>query len=226
MSNIVLTAKPAEDRDGDNRWMDIHTRFVNEGKEKDPDVIFLGDSILETLEFTEVWNLLFAPMHVLNFSIHNDCVEHVLWRIDNGELDNVNPKVVVVHIGTNNVKDTVEVVTNGIEQLINKIRGRLPKAYIVIPTLLPRGHKPNKLREKNAKVNELLMERFAGAHRVQIVNIDKGLIQSDNTISHHDMYDYLNLTNAGAKKVFEPISDLLNQILTENDTEKDLTPSE
>lgn len=62
-------------------------------KEKDPDVMFIGDCILETLQFTEIWNQFFAPMHCLNFSIHNDRVENVLWRIENGELDNVNPKV-------------------------------------------------------------------------------------------------------------------------------------
>lgn len=62
-------------------------------KEKDPDVMFIGDCILETLQFTEIWNQSFAPMHCLNFSISNDRVENVLWRIENGELDNVNPKV-------------------------------------------------------------------------------------------------------------------------------------
>lgn len=62
--------------------------------------------------------------------------------------------------------------------------------------------------------------------KTQVVQIDKGLIQTDGTISHHDMFDYLHLTNAGAKKAFEPIYDLLSQILTEHETEKDLTPSE
>ena len=62
--------------------------------------------------------------------------------------------------------------------------------------------------------------------KIQAVQIDKGLIQLDGTISHHDMFDYLNLTNTGCKKVFEPIYDLLSQILNENEPEKDLTPSE
>lgn len=58
------------------------------------------------------------------------------------------------------------------------------------------------------------------------VHMISGLVQADGTISHHDMFDYLNLTNAGYKKVFEPIYDLLSQILNENEPEKDLTPSE
>lgn len=62
--------------------------------------------------------------------------------------------------------------------------------------------------------------------RIQTVCIDKGLVQTDGTISHHDMFDYLNLTTASTKKVFEPLFDLLSQILHENEPEKDLTPSE
>lgn len=77
-------------------------------------------------------------------------------------------------------------------------------------------------------MNRLISERFSTNRKdkVQTVQIDKGLVQADGTISHHDMFDYLNLTNTGYKKVFEPIFDLLSQILNENEPEKDLTPSE
>lgn len=99
---------------------------------------------------------------------------------------------------------------------------------IALQTLLPRGHLPNPLREKNLQVNKLIAEKYStvGTNKVQTVQIDKGLVQLDGTISHHDMFDYLNLTNTGCKKVFEPIFDLLSQILNENEPEKDLTPSE
>lgn len=72
----------------------------------------------------------------------------------------------------------------------------------------------------------MVASKCSGMPRVQIVSIEKGLVQSDGTISHHDMYDYLNLTNAGCRKAFEPVYELLHQILTENEPEKDLTPSE
>ena len=111
-------------------------------------------------------------------------------------------------------------------EIIKAIRSKFQDVYIVFPTLIPRGHLPNKLRDKNAAVNSILKEKCAGMSKVQIVVVDNGLIQSDGTISHHDLHDFLNLTNAGCKKVFEPVCDLLNQILTENEPEKDLTPSE
>lgn len=104
----------------------------------------------------------------------------------------------------------------------------MKKLFYSFQTLLPRGQQPNRLREKNQQVNKLIAERYSTNRKdkVQTVQIDKGLVQADGTISHHDMFDYLNLTNAGYKKVFEPIYDLLSQILNENEPEKDLTPSE
>ncbi|KAH8276669.1 hypothetical protein KR044_007630 [Drosophila immigrans] len=214
------------DVDGDKRWQSIHRRFISDCREKDPDVIFVGDCIFETLQDTDTWNQLFAPLHCLNFSIRDDCTEHVLWRIENGALDNVNPKIVVLHVGTNNVSNSAAQVAEGLLANVAKIREKLPGAYILLPSLLPRGQQPNSLRDKNAQINELVKEQTKGLDRVQTVAIDKGLVQADGSISHHDMFDYKNLTNTGAKKILEPLHDLLSQILNENELERDLTPSE
>ncbi|KAI8128327.1 putative platelet-activating factor acetylhydrolase IB subunit beta [Lucilia cuprina] len=224
--NPCTVATQRKDNEGDDRWLSIHKRFISECREKDPDVIFLGDCILETLQDTETWHDYFAPMHCLNFSIRGDRCENVLWRVENGELDNVKPKIVVLHVGTNNVDNKPEEIADGIYEIIQRIRSKLPDAYIVLPSLLPRGHQPNKLRDKNAQVNSLIKEKVVGLNRVQTVDIAKGLVQMDDSISHHDMFDYKNLTNTGAKKVFEPVHDLLSQILNENEQERDLTPSE
>lgn len=93
-------------------------------------------------------------------------------------------------------------------------------------SLLPRGQHPNNLRERNTKINKLLKEKAANMNKVEVVSIDKGFIQNDGTISHHDMHDYLIPTNAACRKAFEPIYDLLQQLLCEGEPEKDLTPSE
>ncbi|XP_022227455.1 platelet-activating factor acetylhydrolase IB subunit beta homolog [Drosophila obscura] len=224
--NPCVFPTPIPDDEGDKRWHSIHRRFISDCREKDPDVIFLGDCIFETLQDSEIWNEYFAPLHCLNFSIRDDCTEHVLWRIENGALDNVNPKIVVLHVGTNNVKSSADQVAEGILANVERIRQKLNGAYIILPSLLPRGQQPNKLRDKNAKINELVKEMTTGMDRVQTVAIDKGLVQGDGTISHHDMFDYKNLTNTGAKKILEPLYELLSQILNENELERDLTPSE
>lgn len=152
-------------------------------------------------------------------------IQNILWRIINGELE-LKPKVVVLHCGTNNTPlNSAEEIAEGIVECINQIRKKC-ECFIVLLTLLPRGYKPNVLREKNEQVNKIIQEKCAGMQKVQIIDIARGLLQADGSISHHDMYDYLNLTNAASKKVFEPVWELLQQILNENEKEILLTPSE
>jgi platelet-activating factor acetylhydrolase IB subunit beta/gamma len=187
---------------------------------------------------------MFEEMHLLNFSIRGgnlsnfffylfnhikltllDLIQNILWRIVNGELE-LKPKVVVLHCGTNNTPvNSAEEISEGIIECVNQIRKKFD-GIIVLLTLLPRGCKPNVLREKNEDVNKIIQEKCVGMQKVQIIDISGGLLQADKSISHHDMYDYLNLTNAASKKVFEPVWELLHQILSENEKEILLTPSE
>jgi len=83
--------------------------------------------------------------------------------------------------------------------------------------LLPRGHKPNPLRERNAKVNGLVSTHLKGLEKAQFVDIDPGFVQADGTINHHDLYDYLHLTQKGYDRAFEPVAELLQQILAEGE---------
>ena len=76
------------------------------------------------------------------------------------------------------------------------------------------------------RINELVAERCVSLTRVQTVTTDKGVLQADGSLSHLDMFDYLNVTNNGAHKCYEPVHDLISQILQENEAIVDLTPSE
>lgn len=113
-SNPCVIPTQPKDLDGDNRWLSIHKRFLQEGREKDPEseetcvwwrpqfvwslitlifaVLFVGDDILEGLSFTEVYRS-FEEMHLLNFSIKGDTTQNILWRLQDGELENIKPKV-------------------------------------------------------------------------------------------------------------------------------------
>lgn len=62
----------------------------------EPDVVFVGDSIVANLQCTDLWEKWFAPMHCLNFGIGGDQTQHVLWRLRNGELEFIKPKVGVI----------------------------------------------------------------------------------------------------------------------------------
>uniref|UniRef100_A0A6M2DNL2 Putative attractin and platelet-activating factor acetylhydrolase n=1 Tax=Xenopsylla cheopis TaxID=163159 RepID=A0A6M2DNL2_XENCH len=214
------------DTDGDNRWISIHKRFLSETREKDPEIIFIGDCLLQALQHTEMWNKFFAPLHCLNFSIHSDLTQNVLWRIENGELDHVEPKAIVLHVGNNNIKDSAENIVAGIMKIVSVIRNKLPSTYIILPTLLPRGQHPNKLRELNNQVNDLVKNAVIDMELVQTVPIHHGFVRMDGSISHHDMHDYLLLTNSAFMKAFEPVYELLTHIINDREPERDLTPSE
>lgn len=53
----------------------------------------IGDSIIQKLQSSPIWNDLFEPLHCLNFGIGGDLTQGVLWRIQSGILDNIKPKV-------------------------------------------------------------------------------------------------------------------------------------
>ncbi|KAK1151833.1 platelet-activating factor acetylhydrolase IB subunit gamma [Acipenser oxyrinchus oxyrinchus] len=215
-SNPAATPTAAPDVHGDGRWLSLHHRFVSDSKDKEPEVLFVGDSLVQLLHQFEIWRELFSPLHALNFGIGGDCTQHVLWRLQNGELDHINPKIIVLWVGTNNHGDTAEQVAEGIGAIVKLIHSKQPTARVLILGLLPRGKSPNALRVKNARVNQLVQEALPSLPGASFLDVDPGFVHSDGTISHHDMYDYLHLTRAGYATVCQPIHTRLLAILEQH----------
>jgi len=226
MTKTSVTPTALPDNDGDNRWTEMHTRFCSEAREAEPEVLWVGDSFIQDLVNSHMWERHFCQMHSLNFGIGGNRTEHLLWRLQNGELEVLSPKVIVLQSGTHNHGDTPEDIAEGIKTICNLIRDKQPQAFLVVLTLLPRGQQPNALRDRNAAVNALVAEQLKGNSRAQLVNIDANFVQPDETISHHDMHDYLNLTQKGYDKAFEPVNDLLIQLLSESETDHVRTEAE
>lgn len=206
---------PGLNVDGDDRWLCLHKLFLAEGTEKEPDVVVLGDYTVAFLQQSEVWENYFAPLHCLNFGIPEDRIENVLWRIENGELDNVKAKVVVLSVGSNDNTSSPEAVSEGIVTCTTAIKSRLPEAQIVVLKLLPCGQHPNSQRDRRRQINELLAKALKGQPQVQLVDLDPGLVRPDGTIGYHDMFDFLHLSRQGFVSTFEPLADLVAQLLRE-----------
>ncbi|XP_065200931.1 platelet-activating factor acetylhydrolase IB subunit beta homolog [Planococcus citri] len=221
MNKCIIPTIPV-DNDGDGRWNSQHNCQLAETKEKEPDVVFIGDTIIQDLQQRPIWNEIFEPLHSLNLGIAFDCIENVLYRIQDGILDHIKPKIVVVHVGTYNINDKAVDIADGITKIVQEIQFKLPNAYIIVLEILPRGQFPNPLREKNDIVNELLRQKLASFSKVEVIGAGKTLCQNDGTISHHDMLDYLTLTEAGYRKVFEPIYELILQLMGENEIDKNI----
>lgn len=218
--NPAAVAQPVEDVQGDARWMSQHTRFVQECKDAEPDVLFVGDSMVQLMQQYEVWRELFSPLHALNFGIGGDTTCNVLWRLQNGELENIRPKVVVLWVGTNNHEHTAEQVAGGILAIVQLLTSRLPKAKIVVLGLLPRGERPNPLREKNKAVNNFLRSWLPRLGQAQVLDVSGEFVDSDGSISQQRMFDFLHLTSTGYRIIAKPLCDLLLQILEETPEER------
>lgn len=149
-------------------------------------------------------------------------------------------------VGTNNYQHTAEQVAGGILAIAELLRSRLPKAKIIVlvssaatgtrvrgevealsdilvvfQSLLPRGERPNPLREKNAAVNGLVRSWLPRlGQQAQFLDVSKGFVHSDGTIVPQDMFDFLHLTSLGYRSIAKPLSDLLLQILEETPEER------
>ncbi|XP_033117270.1 platelet-activating factor acetylhydrolase IB subunit gamma-like [Anneissia japonica] len=217
--NSAAVPVPVQDVQGDGRWRSVHDRYAAEAHEKEPDVLFIGDSLIQLLEQCPIWKELFIPLHCLNFGIGGDATQHVLWRIQNGELENIAPKVIVLLVGTNNHEHTADQVAGGVEAIVRYMSEKQPQANIVVMGVPPRGQKPNPLREKNAAVNNLIVQFLENIPRTEFFSTDVDYVHSDGLIDCRDMYDYLHFTINGYRKIGEPLRDRLVELLSQEDAE-------
>eukprot|EP01134_Creolimax_fragrantissima_P008391 CFRG8391T1 len=192
---------PIEDVQGDGRWDSMHAKLCSIAKEgKDKPYVFAGDSLIQRWKDYTSWNRIWDDL-AINLGIGGDRTEHVLWRISNGELAPMNPKVVVIMAGTNNHGVDAEDTVKGILAIVEYLRASKPSAKVVVMALLPRGEKPNPLREKNAIVNKLLKDSFVSDPTVPapvyVLDIGHEYLTRDSVVPYNLMNDYLHMGEQG-----------------------------
>ncbi len=158
------------------------------------DIIFDGDSITNRWQSTglEIWNKRYAGI-AADFGIEGDRVQNVLWRLDKGQVDGMDPKVVVLMIGTNNSGDnTAAQIADGIKVLVAEYEKRCPRAHIILMGVFPRD--PNSMgtgRQKVAAVNSQVASLENGK-QVSYVDISSQMIGPNGVIAPEMMPDYLH----------------------------------
>jgi lysophospholipase L1-like esterase len=193
----------------------LHKSFLVIAKKGQVDLLFLGDSITQGWNENTVWQRFYGPRHAANFGIGGDRTQHVLWRIQNGELDGIEPKVVVLMIGTNNLQDdTPAEIAQGIKSIVGELRMRLPKARILLLGVFPRSPKPSSARDRIKSINEKIAG-LADGTKVQFLDISSAFLNADGTISADVMPDYLHLSLKGYRHWAEAMEPTLWSILDE-----------
>jgi lysophospholipase L1-like esterase len=178
------------------------------------DVAFVGDSITARWRGSESWTKHWGAYRSVNMGIGGDQTQHVLWRLQNGDLEGYKAKLFVVMIGTNNMwaKDADPAnAAAGVKAVIDLIQAKQPQAKILLMSLLPVGEKPTPGREKRMEVNQLIA-KFAGGS-VEYVDIWAKYLQPDGTISKDDMHDFLHLAPKGYDIWADSISAKVKEIV-------------
>ncbi len=191
---VPATLKPVP-REG--AWMKMHESFLERTKQGEVGLLFLGDSITQAWSGPgkETWNRFYAPRKAANFGIGGDRTEHILWRLDNGEVDGISPKVVVLMIGTNNSGDnSADEIAAGVKAIVAKLHDKLPKAKILLLGVFPRADRPEPIPSKLKAVNEQIAKLDDGGKTVKFLDIGGKFLEADGTLTKQMMPDLLHLS--------------------------------
>ena len=181
-------------------WRAQHDAFAARAAQGGIDVLFLGDSIAAffTTRAGDVWNREIAPLGtVANFGIEGDRTQFVLWRVEHGELDGSQARVVVIMIGTNNLAAAQPAeIARGIAAIVAQVRARVPDAIVLLNAILPRGAPGDPLRAAAADVNARIAT-LADGEGVRFIDAGPRFVDAGGRIAPELMPDGLHLSPAG-----------------------------
>ena len=176
-----------------------HEQHLAKAKQGRIDIYFQGDSIARRWgatdypQFLENWKQNFFGWNAADFAWGADRTEHILWRLENGELDGVNPKVIVLLAGTNNVGRRVpaggveaaaEEVTRGLRAIVRVMREKAPDAVIIVTGIFPRNDSMEVMPVID-RINGNLA-RMADGKKIRFLNVN-GKLADASGVLHEGM---------------------------------------
>jgi N-acetylglucosamine-6-sulfatase len=183
-----------------DRW-DEKNKEANTPAAKKAKLVFLGDSITQSWEDTgkEAWDKNFAPLGALNWGFSGDRTEHLIWRLQNGDIQRVNPEVAVLLIGTNNTghdQRPAEETVGGIKRTLDDLAWKWPDTKIILMSVFPRGaSQDDPLRKINTQINEQVKALVDGK-RVYLLDINERFLNDEGNLSKEIFPDLLHLSPA------------------------------
>jgi lysophospholipase L1-like esterase len=180
-------------------------------------VLFFGDSLTERFatDAAEVWRQHMAPRGVLNAGVSGDRTEHLLWRLQHGNLDGPPPAGVVVLIGTNDLgyDRPPETVAEGIRADLLYLRRHAPDAGILLLGLWPRGElADSRLRRATVAVNRLI-ENCGDDRTVFYADIGGLLLDAEGRLTPEISPDRLHFSGLGYARLAPKLDALIDRLL-------------
>jgi type IV/VI secretion system ImpK/VasF family protein len=195
-------------------WRAHHERLLKTPGRAQAKVVFLGDSITEGWRAAPAYRDRFGKYSPLNLGIAGDYTQNVLWRIDQGTLDGLQPGAIVLLVGVNNLGGgfTPEQTVGGVRAILAAIRARLPATPVLLLAILPAGQRPtDALRQKITEANRLLGN--LAEPRVSFHDVGSVLLEPDGTITKATLRDFLHPTAAGYERLSEAVAPLLDKLV-------------
>ena len=200
------------------------------------DLYFAGDSITRRWRATDYpqylanWKDNFFGWNAGNFGWGGDTIQNIHWRMQNGELDGVHPKVIVLLAGTNNVgnspasEEKVAVIGKGMKALLVAMRKKAPKATIIVMGILPRndGVRATAVMASINKINEKIA-KLADGKMIRYLNINDKLADKDGKLLEGMTTDRLHLSKKGYQVWADALKPVLKELLGPP-AKKDLAP--
>jgi lysophospholipase L1-like esterase len=181
-----------------------------------PELVFIGDSITARWP-AELLQEKFGAFRPVNLGMGGDGIQNVLWRLQNGVLDKIHPKVIVLLIGTNNITIgmTPDQIAEGIAALIKAIQEKAPASKILLLGILPRGESiqeanNEKIRQTNAKLALL-----ADHKRIFYLDVGDKLVEPDGSISREILPDKLHVAEPGYTRWMDAMKPTLDKLMNE-----------
>jgi len=196
-----------------DEWVARVDRTLAVTKGKQFELVFDGDSITDFWQGTgkAVWAARYGALKAVDFGISADKVENLLWRLQQGEVDGMDPKLVVMMIGTNNSgRDSVDQIAEGVANVTAEYQKRCPNAEILLLGIFPRSALPtDPIRAKIAAINKKISALQGG--RVTYLDIGAKFLQPDGTLTKEIMPDFLHPSAKGYQIWADAIQAVVDQ---------------
>jgi lysophospholipase L1-like esterase len=223
-ANRVPADQPVPRTDENSRI--AHEQLLEKAKRGRIDIYFEGDSIVRRWGATDYpellanWKRNFFGWNAADFGWGADRTQNILWRLNNGELDGVSPKIIVLLAGTNNVGDTVPLendedkvadIARGIRTILQTMQKKSPSATIILMGIFPRNDNPAVMPTIN-RINDNL-SRLADGKKIRYLDINDTLADANGKLFDGMMNakDKLHPTIRG----YQVWADALKPIFTE-----------
>lgn len=221
---VAVTPEPLNESWALAWWLPRHQakleearRMVAEGRA--PQLVLVGDSITQgwEKEGREVWRRHLARYDALGLGFGGDRTENVLWRLQHGAVDGLDPKVAVLMVGTNNAglrADPPALTVAGIRRNIDELQRRLPRTRILVLAIFPRDADADApLRRLNDQVNAQL-PGLADGQRVVFLDINRAFLDSDGRLPKDVMPDLLHPNEHGYAIWMRAMQPTLERLMT------------